>query len=315
MKSVATSVGATLIVAGLVFGAGGAGCAMDANGEDVGSASEALTIQDYVDSTGRIFIRVKTCDWSPSSQHPAAVCTVDPGYVLVGGGAEVEGQANGGGLLTKSFPINKATWFASSKDHVSAWSHRIRAYAVGMQLFGLSSTTLSNLVTINSATSGASHAPSVSVAIPAFNVLLSGGAASNASGEGQLLTGSFPATDTSWTASAKDHQRSDVATVSAFAMSIPICLNNQWTNCLFTTINSASTSVPTGYGLATVNTPAGFAPVGVGGRARWSTSGRLLTDIFPTNSVGGKGATAFSKDHNVAEGNTTDVWALSVQSF
>jgi hypothetical protein len=316
MKSVAASVAATLAVASPVFGAGGLGCAVDATDEEnVGSTSEALTRQDYVDSTGRVFIRVKTCDWSPTAQHPAAVCVVDNGYVLVGGGAEVEGQANGGGLLTRSFPPNKVAWFASSKDHVTAHSHRIRAYVVGMQLAGVSQATLDSLVTISSATSGASHAPSVTVAAPAFYTLLSGGASSNASGAGQLLTGSFPPNSTSWTASAKDHQQSDIASVTAYAVSIPICLNGQWNHCLFTQIDSNSTSVPGGYGVATVNTPAGFAPVGVGGRARWGGAGRLLTDIFPTNSVGNKGATAFSKDHNLPEGNTTDVWALSIQSF
>lgn len=317
MKSVAASIGATLAVASLVFGAGGVGCAVDATEEEevVGTTSEALTRTDYVDSTGRVFIRVKTCDWSAAAQHPAAICTVDAGYVLVGGGAEVEGQANGGGLLTRSFPVNKATWFAASKDHVTPFSHRVRAYSIGMQLAGLSQATLTNLVTISTATSAASHAPSVTVNAPAFYTLLSGGASSNASGSGQLLTASFPPNSTSWTASAKDHQQSDIASVTAYAVSIPICLNNQWNHCLFTTIDSNSTSVPGGYGVATVSTPAGFAPVGAGGRARWNGSGRLLTDVFPTNSVGNKGATAFSKDHNLPEGNTTDVWALSIQSF
>ena len=317
MRASIFAVGSGLVLTALaVFG--GAGCAVSTDSsENVGSAQQALTSTDYFDAAGLVQIRVKTCDWTAALEHPVTTCSVDPGFVLVGGGAEVEGSASGGGLLTHSFPANKATWVAASKDHVVAFSHRLRAYAVGMALSGMDSTTLSNLVTINSGTSGASHAPSIEVAAPDFNILLSGGATANYQGAGQLLTDSHPASDNAnaWVAASKDHQVSDVSTVTAYVISVPVCLNNQWPNgsCLNVTSPSNSTFVSTGYGLATVNTPAGWAPLGVGGRARWSGAGRLLTDLFPTNSVGGPGATAYSKDHDIVEGNTTDVWAMSVQ--
>lgn len=284
--------------------------------QSIESSSHALTTSDFFDASGKVHIKVKVCDWSPSSQRPAALCTVDSGYVLVGGGAEVEGSASGGGLLTHSFPVNKTTWAAASKDQVTPFSHRIRAYAVGMSLADMSTADLTSMVTINSATSGESNRPSATAVIPSGDVILSGGAAIGYHGAGILLTESYPSGFDRWTVSGKDHQIADTGSATAFVVSVPVCLNNNWIwGCLRPNIQSNSTSVSTGYGVTTVGTPVGFAPTGVGGRARWSGAGRLLTDIFPLTTDGGQGATVFSKDHNLAEGNVTDAWVFSVQRF
>jgi hypothetical protein len=315
----AFSIGARLLVGGLTLGAA-TGCAMEGAevGDEVsvGTQTQALTTQNYFDADAKVQIRVKTCDWSGFSQHPSAICTVDAGFVLVGGGAEVEGSASGGGLLTHSFPANTSAWVAASKDHVAAHSHRIRAYSVGMKLSGMSEATLRSLVTITRATSGTSNRPTSTVSAPAFHVMLSGGASVNYNGAGVLLTESYPSGDFAWTASAKDHNQADTGTITTSVISVPVCLNNLWTNgsCLITnTINNSAASG--GYTVATTNTPIGYTPLGVGGRARWSGAGRLLTDIFPTNSVGNAGATAWSKDHNSPENNTTDVWGISVKAW
>jgi hypothetical protein len=314
MTSVPVKVGSTVLLAALVLGSG-IGCAPDVVDEDsVGSQSEALTSTDYVDSTGFVHIRVKVCDFGASSHIPFSFCAVDAGFVLVGGGAEVEGSASGGGILIESFPSG-SSWVARSKDHVTSYLHRIRAYSVGMSLTGMSAATLGTLVKLTVATSGVSNRPSVSVNVPAGHILLSGGALVGYNGAGLLLTGSYPSGDFQWTVTAKDHQVADTGLVQAYVISIPVCLNNVLPRCLITSVQATSAFVPTGYGVASLNTPPGYAPLGVGGRANWSGQGRLLTDIFPSNSVGGAGATAYSKDHKVAEGNSTDVWALSIQGF
>lgn len=171
MRVLPSNIGFVFLLSALLSVAGCAGNAV--SDETVESQSAALTSVDYYDSTGLVHIQVKTCDWTAAAEHNVTACTVNPGFVLVGGGAEVENSASGGGLLTKSFPANNTTWFAASKDHVVAYAHRLRAYAVGMALQNMTSTALSSLVTITSATSSAGHAPSVQVNAPNFNVVLS----------------------------------------------------------------------------------------------------------------------------------------------
>src|SRR5260370_7951728 len=213
MASSILAVGSGIFLSTMVFANG---CAMNTEVEEhLGSQSAALTT-DFFSGNGLVHIQVNTCAWSPVDPHPVANCSVNPGFVLVGGGAEVEGTANGGGLLTHSFPINKSTWTVASKDHMVSFPHRIRAYSVGMQLQGMPEATLRSLVTITQSTSALGHAPSATATIPHFHVMLSGGAVSNYQGQGQLLTGSFPSSDTTWAPSAKNHEVSNVATVPAF---------------------------------------------------------------------------------------------------
>jgi hypothetical protein len=300
--------------------ASGAGCGLDTGDDAVVSRQAALTSEDFSDSSGLVHIRIKICDWSAPAQHPFATCTVDPDFVLVGGGAEVEGSAGGGGLLTLSSPCNKTTWGAGSADHVVAYAHRVRAYAIGMALSGMSAATLSSQVTITQQLSNPSHAPSA-IAQPSGNdvLLLSGGATSNPSGgAGQLLTGSFPAiSDTAWEATAKDHQVSDVTTVTAFAISIPRC-PAQWTafKCLRAVSAFQQASSGSGYAEMDVLTPAGgYAPIGIGARAFYNGAGRMLTDLFPTIGPLLNGATTFSKDHNIADPGATAVWARGIRAL
>lgn len=182
----------------------------------------------------------------------------DTGYVLVGGGAEVEDSAAGGGLLTTNAPANTATWVASSKDHITGHSHRIRAYAVGMKLSGMTEATLRSLVTITRATSAVSNRPTASVSVPVGHNLLSGGAQVTYNGAGLLLTESYPSGDFAWRASAKDHQIADTGSITTAVISVPVCLNNLWPSgaCLTPNRQSNSVSSSGGYGLPTVNTPA-----------------------------------------------------------
>lgn len=320
-------VGVRLAVSALVLGAA-SGCSVEAAevGEDesVASQAQALRRDLFYDSTRRIEIQVKTCGWSTLAQVPSATCTVDAGYVLVGGGAEVEGEAAGGGLLTHSGPANTFYWAAASKAHITPLWHRIRAYAVGMKLSGMSEATLRSLVTITRRTSAVSSRPTASVSIPYGHVLLSGGAFVTANGPGMLLTESYPTGGTSqWTASAKDHQAPDAGTVTTSVLSIPECLNDQWAGggCLLTSILHNNSPASSGYHVENVTLTGGGAPVGAGARARWSLHGRYLTDLHASVGVGlydGKlraVAWAYSKDHNLAESNVTDLWMTSVSVF
>jgi hypothetical protein len=284
--------------------------------EELSTRTSALTSTPYVDSTHTVSVEVKVCDWSAVAEHPSAFCTVSANSVLIGGGAEVEGSAPGGGLLYASFPVGKTSWLAISKDQVTPYAHRIRAYAIGLGLANMDQATLASMVTVTQVQSAVSSRPTATVTVPQGHLMLSGGGSVAGNGAGLLLTESYPSSATSWTVSGKDHQIPDTGVATAFVISIPACLNGQWSGgCLVTNTAFATSSVSTGYGMATANTAAGYVPAGVGARAHWSTYGRLLTDSFPTNSVGGAGATVFSKDHNFAEGGATDVWAIGLKGW
>jgi hypothetical protein len=68
---------------------------------------------------------------SASAGHPSTEASVDPGYLLVGGGAQANWITQGS-LLTASFP-NGNEWKVASKDHNFAESCTITAYAIGIK--------------------------------------------------------------------------------------------------------------------------------------------------------------------------------------
>lgn len=326
MKTTIVKFGLGVATFGLLVG-GGAGCGMDATDEGVESTRSALVpTQDFVDPSGLVTLRVKTCSFVGPSQSPFAFCQVDPGFVLVGGGAEVEYPplACSGGLLTTSMP-NGPSWVARSKDHVAPCAHRLRAYAVGMKLDGMSSDILQSLVKVSSVTSStASNAPSATVKATLGNWVLSGGATTNppAGSPGQLLTGSFPETVDglpAWTATSKAHQLNAPMTVTSFAITIPVCLGNQWTAhpnyCLTVSPLQAQGTSYSGYSVTQLSVPAGTLPLGVGGLARYTGAGRMLTQMVPLFAPGLPGAAVTSKDHNVADPiGVTAVWTMSIRA-
>ena len=69
---------------------------------------------------------------SGRQSHPSATASIQSGYVLVGGGAEVNWQG-AGNLLTASYPDGQGGWIAASKDHMVPDSAVIIAYAIGVR--------------------------------------------------------------------------------------------------------------------------------------------------------------------------------------
>ncbi|NEW69517.1 hypothetical protein [Streptomyces rhizosphaericus] len=72
---------------------------------------------------------------SGQSPHPAAVASVEPGFALTGGGAEVHYRGSGN-LLWKLEPATTQTpsYSAAAKDHHVSDPSTITAYAVGIRL-------------------------------------------------------------------------------------------------------------------------------------------------------------------------------------
>lgn len=260
---------------------------------------------EFTDASGEVIVRVYTGPWVYGQQNNTEI-GIDTDFVLVGGGAMISQWGNPnellgqpGALLTKSYPnSNFTTWHAASKDHGTAYPHYLRAYAIGLRLSGVSSVQLRSYMIMVQQTSSSGHHVTAVASVPPGYLLLGGGARANGTPQrGLLLTASYPYSFHEWIASAKDHHFSEIGTVDVFAIGIQ--QNIPGFGALNATQNYNSTSVTTGYGVASVQAPTGWVVSSVGGRAQYSGPGRMLTDLFPywEPSVNRLGTKVISKDH------------------
>jgi murine toxin len=70
-----------------------------------------------------------------NANHPTAELAVDPGFVVVGGGAKANWTRQGS-MLTACYPGSPGTWKAASKDHLVRYAEQctITAYAIGARV-------------------------------------------------------------------------------------------------------------------------------------------------------------------------------------
>lgn len=299
---------------GLLAGCGAEGIeAEQGSEENLGSVSEELGSSTFLDSSGKVQIRIKMCPWVGPASNPSATCDVDADYVLVGGGAQIEGNGNAGALLTESSPdSNLGSWRARSKDHVDVYKNRLRAFAIGLRLKNssgqwISPATLKNsIVRRENLSPGTSHQPQAVAELPPGYKLIGGGAQAHWSTKGLLLTQSYP-DGFNWVAEAKDHVASEMGSVSAFAIGIADTIPNFGS--LDVSVNNATVWSGSGYATASVEPPSNFVLTSIGGYADWNVSGRLLTDMMPLFDLPNEnrmGAWITTKDHKrAATGNTT----------
>jgi vibriolysin len=304
----------------LLASAACAGCGAEPGGGEGGATvtrKAAVSSTAYTDWSGLVTVHVKICDWSPVGSSPGAWCEVDPGQVLIGGGAEVEGMADGGGLLWGSAPIDgEQAWWAGSKDHVTYYPHRIRAYAVGLELAYMDYDTLASLVTRTTGSSPCcDNQPWAAATAPAGHIMLGGGGRINWAEAGLLLTESDPGGEDTWLVKGTDHEVPDPSgSAVAIVISIPRCLNGLWWGgCLRSLGAGWATAASTGYSMSSMLIPDGWVPAGVGARAEANSYGRFITDAYPMLSDGSPGATLFTKDHDYADdgGNVVTAMAIS----
>jgi hypothetical protein len=270
--------------------------------------------QDFADWSGQVHIRLFLGPWVYGQINNTTV-SVDTDYVLVGGGAEIYGLGNPGALLTASYPdLNLTTWHAASKDHEKPFPHYLRAYALGLRLDGVSSTELRNYMVLVTQTSVQAQHPNAVAALPPGYLLIGGGARANWSGAGLLLTESYP-NAFQWVASAKDHRIASSGTVDAFAIGITSGSIPGFGS-LSATYNSVTTFISTGYGSASVLVPTGQVLSSVGGRAQYSSAGRMLVQMIPYSdppAFSRPGAYVTSKDHFSVDGGYTTAYVVSIQ--
>jgi hypothetical protein len=162
---------------------------------------------------------------------------VDPGYVMVGGGAQVHYDGVDPHLLFASYPMNKTTWRAHEKEH---WYEkppaRITAYAIGLRCKVTGVTVQSE---IRETASGHESGRPTAEAGPASGyVMTGGGAALNFVGrnmgdrgswltQGLLLTASYPTPDNTWYGAAKDHHYGDRTNIQVLCIGVKVVDNKK----------------------------------------------------------------------------------------
>jgi hypothetical protein len=118
--------------------------------------------------------------------------------------------------LTASFPNGEHSWEARSKDHDISDPAQITAYAIGIKPRP-GAKKVRHI--IRSATGPVAPHPSAQVCLEEGWIHSGGGAFDNWSGDGNLLTASFP-NGQCWIASGKDHMVSDPAAITAYVIGL-----------------------------------------------------------------------------------------------
>jgi hypothetical protein len=174
----------------------------------------ALAINDP-DNLWDVGVAIETSDPSP---FPTATATLPLDYTLTGGGAFVDYGSGYGSLLTASFPSSDYTWEVRAKQHISPDSARITAYAIGMK-----STVGIGLIhnyVFSTSIDPAEYPTAVIDPEGIAGTLTCGGAIDQWTGEGNMLTGSYPTPDGGWFASGKDQKYKDPAVLLAYGISV-----------------------------------------------------------------------------------------------
>lgn len=280
-------------------------------GEELGPGVAAAVFRH--DWSGEVTAAIWECTSSTAQSHQALQCSVDPDFVLVGGGARTfSGTFGAGAFLTASYPADTTgsprltRWEGRSKDHGVYDPHELKVYAIGLKLFGVSRADLAANVFVNVVTSPSAHHPQIGAPPrePSGCCLdLGGGARVNWTGAGNLLT-------TSWAEAAqgKDHLYSDEATITHYRIMIHRMISGPgqplWGSLEQAWAGNAVT-VEGGPATPTVLVPIDWVPVSIGVITSW-TAGRLLTALSPSTGTTATGFIATTKEHlTPPDGGTT----------
>lgn len=217
----------------------------------------------------------------------------DNDMVVVGGGAVAKWTASGA-LLTASYPTRGLNgWTGTSKDHMQAHPHELDVYALGLKVQGMTRTELYSHMYVAVATSSVCPHPEARADLPPDYLVLGGGFKVNWSGCGNLATASFPSSPHSWTARSKDHEVSDPASLTVFAVGIHRCLPVGTVETHIQRVDSGLAPHP----LTFANVLPGFVLTGGGAEAHWEGAGSLLWKLRPTE-YGFEGG---AKDHDISD--------------
>jgi len=237
---------------------------------------------------------------SPLAAHPEVRVTVPAGYKIIGGGAHVEYDGPGN-MLTASYPDGPSAWVAKSKDHHQPSLARLEAWAVA--LFDPNDEW--DVRVVSERSSPTSH-PTVSATLPEGYTITGGGAEAHWTGDGSLLTASYPQSSRSWQARSKDHIKPDPAALTVYVIGIRPRNGAPSPESVFFKAQSGRQSHPS----ATASVQSGYVLVGGGAEVNWQGAGNLLTASYPD---GQGGWIAASKDHIVSDPAVIIAYAIGIR--
>jgi vibriolysin len=232
------------------------------------------------------------------AQHPSVQLNIPPEYKIIGGGA-FDHWSEPGSLLTAAYPIGLQTWFAAGKDHETASPASITGFALAVH-----DPNNEWDVVITSETSNPAPHPQAVAILPSGYQLTGGGAFVDWRGAGNLLTASFPNSDSSWEARSKDHDISDPSRITAYV----IGLRHRGNLNLRTMIKNA-TGPQAPHPTAQVCLEPGWILSGGGAFDNWSGAGNLLTASYPQ----GLCWLAAGKDHLHSSPASITAYAIGIR--
>jgi len=239
---------------------------------------------------------------SASAQHPSTTLTVPSGYKILGGGA-FDHYSEPGNMLTASYPLSATQWFVAGKDQEKTSPATVTAFA-----FALLDPSNEWDVVIDSNTSAVKlpH-PQAIARLRTGYVMTGGGAFVNYTGYGNILTASYPDTDSSWQARSKDQDVSDPSVITAYVIGIK---HNQLQHRAQHSITNA-TGATAAHPTAQVQVTSGYTLCGGGAIDNYTGNGNLLTAIYPN----GPYWMAAGKDHEHSDPSNLTVYAIGIQQM
>jgi hypothetical protein len=249
----------------------------------------ALTVSLFAASSGPV-------------AHPSVDVTVPAPFKIIGGGA-FDHWTGAGNLLTASYPQNSQTWSAAGKDHEISSPASITAFALAIE-----DAEDEWDVVIESATSNPDPHPQAVAVLPGGYTLTGGGAfVDYGSGPGNLLTGSFPNSPSSWQAQSKDHIDPDPASITSYVIGIRHRSGKKVRGHIQ---NSTGSMAPHPTAMVCLNPV--WTLSGGGARDNWEGEGNLLTGSYPQQ---GSCWVANGKDHIDSSPATITAYVIGIRTF
>ncbi len=273
------------------------------------SCGGVVKLFENTDASGKITIAVfERYSTTTSGHNTDFAVTVPSDYVVIGGGGE--GKENpAGNLLTASYPnAGLTSWLVSTKDHIALDPTRVRAWAIGLKIVGLTPAQVRSNLIVVSATSSFAAWTDVTATVPAGYALVGGGIKVNWSGQGNLATASAPSGPNGWRVRSKDHIQSSPATALAYAIGLNSSIAGVGR---IGSIVNGGTSAVVAHPSYTATLGAGYALSGCGAFVNWTGNGNLLWQIKPASATT---CTVSSKDHNLSSPASISGYTIGIRA-